>query len=305
MGVHRPDRAAPAHAAPPRRPRTNRSLRRAVRVARARASCSPSAPADLGGRLGARRPRRVPSLTRRSRGEPHDHRRRADRRRPRRPRRAPGLGRRRRRAQPGHRRDPPRGPHRVDRRAPRGGRARSPPARRPSSPARSASAWAPSGPGSIHLLNGLYDAKKSHAPVLAICGQVPRAEIGSDFFQEVDNDALFADVAVFRADRHQPPSSCPALLEQAVNAALAERGVAVLTLPGDVGGLDLPKGTRDAALRRPPAARRRPTPDALREAAARDRRRRRRSPCSSGMGARRRPRRGARSSPSGSRRRWC
>ena len=54
------------------------------------------------------------------------------------------------------------------------------------------------GPGSIHLLNGLYDAKKSHAPVLAICGQVPLAELGSDFFQEVDNDALFADVAVFR-----------------------------------------------------------------------------------------------------------
>src|SRR3954470_17843841 len=53
------------------------------------------------------------------------------------------------------------------------------------------------GPGSIHLLNGLYDAKKSHAPVLAICGQVPREEIGSDFFQEVDNDRLFADVAVF------------------------------------------------------------------------------------------------------------
>ncbi len=53
------------------------------------------------------------------------------------------------------------------------------------------------GPGAIHLLNGLYDAKKSHAPVLAICGQVPREEMGSDFFQEVDNDVLFADVAVF------------------------------------------------------------------------------------------------------------
>src|SRR6201996_9090244 len=53
------------------------------------------------------------------------------------------------------------------------------------------------GPGSIHLLNGLYDAKKSHAPVLAVCGQVPSAELGSDFFQEVDNDRLFADVASF------------------------------------------------------------------------------------------------------------
>ena len=78
------------------------------------------------------------------------------------------------------------------------------------------------GPGSIHLLNGLYDAKKSHAPVLAICGQVPLAELGSEFFQEVDNDRLF------------PTSPCspgpspragqmPQLLEQAVNAAYAAR----------------------------------------------------------------------------------
>src|ERR1700743_2411504 len=53
------------------------------------------------------------------------------------------------------------------------------------------------GPGSLHLLNGLYDAKKSHAPVLAICGQVPLAEMGSDLFQEVDNDPEFRAVAVF------------------------------------------------------------------------------------------------------------
>jgi pyruvate dehydrogenase (quinone) len=94
------------------------------------------------------------------------------------------------------------------------------------------------GPGSIHLLNGLYDAKKSHAPVLAICGQVPRADIGSDFFQEVDNDALFADVAVFRATITSP-DQLPGVIEQAGNAALQQRGVAVLTLPGDVGGLDV------------------------------------------------------------------
>ena len=50
------------------------------------------------------------------------------------------------------------------------------------------------GPGSIHLLNGLYDAKKSHAPVLALCGQVPLAELGSDFFQEVNNDVVFGSV---------------------------------------------------------------------------------------------------------------
>ena len=98
------------------------------------------------------------------------------------------------------------------------------------------------GPGAIHLLNGLYDAKKSHAPVLAICGQVPRPEIGSDFFQEVDNDVLFADVAVFSATV-STPDQLPDLIERAGNAALQEQGVAVLTLPGDIGGMDLPKGT--------------------------------------------------------------
>jgi pyruvate dehydrogenase (quinone) len=94
------------------------------------------------------------------------------------------------------------------------------------------------GPGSVHLLNGLYDAAKSQAPVLAICGQVPLAEIGSDYFQEVDNDLLFTDVATFRATITSP-TQMPRLLEQAVNAAYAGPGVSVLSLPGDVGDLDV------------------------------------------------------------------
>jgi pyruvate dehydrogenase (quinone) len=98
------------------------------------------------------------------------------------------------------------------------------------------------GPGSIHLLNGLYDAKKSHAPVLAICGQVPLEELGSDFFQEVDNDALFRDVAVFNRTITSPAQAAT-MIEQAVQAALNGPGVAVLTLPGDVGELDVPKHT--------------------------------------------------------------
>jgi pyruvate dehydrogenase (quinone) len=123
------------------------------------------------------------------------------------------------------------------------------------------------GPGAIHLLNGLYDAKKSRAPVLAICGQVPREDVGSDFFQEVANDAVFADVAVFN-QTVVSIDQLPGLIEQAGNSALAERGVAVLTLPGDVGGLELPRktpvprfvderrhaGPDDEALRRAAAA---------------------------------------------------
>jgi len=123
------------------------------------------------------------------------------------------------------------------------------------------------GPGAIHLLNGLYDAKKSRAPLLAICGQVPREDVGSDFFQEVANDAVFADVAVFN-QTVVSIDQLPGLIEQAGNSALAERGVAVLTLPGDVGGLELPRKTQvprfvderrhagpdDEALRRAAAA---------------------------------------------------
>ena len=82
------------------------------------------------------------------------------------------------------------------------------------------------GPGSIHLLNGLYDAKKSHAPVLALCGQVPLAELGSDYFQEVDNDALFADVAVFRQTITSPRAAARTCSSARCSAALtaARRG---------------------------------------------------------------------------------
>jgi pyruvate dehydrogenase (quinone) len=122
------------------------------------------------------------------------------------------------------------------------------------------------GPGAIHLLNGLYDARKSHAPVLAITGQVPREDMGSDFFQEVDNDVLFADVSVF-CQTVTSVDQLPSLIEQAGNAAIQEQGVAVLTLPGDVGGLDVPKHTPVPHLvtSRPAAT---PTDESLRAAAA-------------------------------------
>lgn len=109
------------------------------------------------------------------------------------------------------------------------------------------------GPGSVHLLNGLYDAAKSHAPVLALSGQVPLAELGSHYFQEVDNDLLFRDVAVYR---HTITSGdqLPHVVEQAIAAAVGESGVSVLSIPGDVGGteVDVPP-VRVAAG--PPAAR--------------------------------------------------
>ncbi|MDQ6834925.1 MAG: thiamine pyrophosphate-binding protein [Actinomycetota bacterium] len=121
------------------------------------------------------------------------------------------------------------------------------------------------GPGSLHLLNGLYDAKKSRAPVLAVCGQVPLADIGSDFFQEVDNDAVFRDVASF-CRTVTSPEQLPGLLEQAVQSALQTPGVAVLTLPGDVGGQDYSGPAPHFVTQRRPVV---PDREALRDVAAR------------------------------------
>ncbi len=95
------------------------------------------------------------------------------------------------------------------------------------------------GPGSVHLLNGLYDAAKSRTPLLAIAGQVALAEVGNDSFQEVDNDALFRDVAVYRATISSP-DQLPQLLEAAVRNAVGRNGVAVLTVPADIGGQEVP-----------------------------------------------------------------
>ena len=94
------------------------------------------------------------------------------------------------------------------------------------------------GPGSIHLLNGLYDAAKSHTPVLAITGQVPLAEMGSNYFQEVDNDHLFRDCSVYN---HTITSAAqvPRVIAQAIEAAMSQRGVAVLSIPGDVGPIEV------------------------------------------------------------------
>ncbi|MFC4034472.1 thiamine pyrophosphate-dependent enzyme [Streptomyces polygonati] len=121
------------------------------------------------------------------------------------------------------------------------------------------------GPGSVHLLNGLYDAAKSHTPVLAIAGQVPLAELGSDYFQEVDNDALFSDVAVFRATVTSP-EQMPLLLETAVRNAIGRRGVAVLSVPGDIGDKELDADRQSRFSLTMPTTR--PDGDAVRAAAA-------------------------------------
>ncbi|MGY3766697.1 pyruvate oxidase [Vagococcus vulneris] len=86
------------------------------------------------------------------------------------------------------------------------------------------------GPGAIHLVNGLYDAKMDHAPVLAIVGQVKSSLINSTFFQEVDTTEMFQGVAVYNK-LVQSAASLPGLLDEAIRTAINQRGVAVLTIP--------------------------------------------------------------------------
>ena len=90
-----------------------------------------------------------------------------------------------------------------------------------------------SGPGSIHLLNGLYDAKMDHASVIALTGQVETDLIGTDYFQEVKLDSLFADVSVYSTTIMSPERS-QSLVLRAHREALMRKGVSHLTLPADV-----------------------------------------------------------------------
>ncbi|NUS03313.1 MAG: pyruvate oxidase, partial [Nonomuraea sp.] len=92
---------------------------------------------------------------------------------------------------------------------------------------------ATSGPGGIHLLNGLYDAKLDHAPVLAITGMQETAVLGTGYQQEVHLDKLFADVAEYNM-MISNPAQLPSLVDLAIRTAYARRGVAHLTLPNDI-----------------------------------------------------------------------
>ncbi len=92
---------------------------------------------------------------------------------------------------------------------------------------------ATSGPGAVHLLNGLYDARLDHQPVLAIVGQQKRMALGSHYQQEIDLDALFKDVSVY-VHTCMDPAQARQLIDRGIRAALSERGVATLVFPEDV-----------------------------------------------------------------------
>src|ERR1700712_3227818 len=94
--------------------------------------------------------------------------------------------------------------------------------------------YATSGPGAIHLLNGLYDAKMDHVPVVAICGQSPRTALGASYQQEVDLQSLFKDVAGDFVMTATVPSQVRQLIDRAFRIAATRRAVTCVIVPNDL-----------------------------------------------------------------------
>jgi pyruvate dehydrogenase (quinone) len=124
---------------------------------------------------------------------------------------------------------------------------------------------ATSGPGAIHLLNGLYDAKLDHQPVVAIVGQQARMALGSDYQQEVDLGSLFKDVAHEFVEVCMVPEQAAHLVDRAMRIAKATRSPTCLIIPNDVQELPYAEPPRaHGAVPSSPAAIRKPhvVPDA-------------------------------------------
>ena len=98
---------------------------------------------------------------------------------------------------------------------------------------------ATSGPGAIHLLNGLYDAKKDHMPVLAIVGQQATMALGTDYQQEVDLLSLYKDVAHNYVHMASHPAQIRHLVDRSVRIAIAERVVTCIIIPNDIQEMDM------------------------------------------------------------------
>jgi pyruvate dehydrogenase (quinone) len=111
------------------------------------------------------------------------------------------------------------------------------------------------GPGSVHLINGLYDAHRSNAPVLAIASHIPTSEIGTAYFQETHPEILFKECSHY-CEMISNPKQFERVLHIAMQSALGKGGVSVIVLPGDVGGADMPaEGTPRSLVGRRPTIR--------------------------------------------------
>lgn len=89
------------------------------------------------------------------------------------------------------------------------------------------------GPGHVHLINGLYDAQRSGAPVIAIASAIPSGEFGTEYFQETNIIKLFSDCSYYN-EMATTPKQFPRMLQSAIQSAVTRRGVSVIGLPGDL-----------------------------------------------------------------------
>src|SRR5271167_2063286 len=95
------------------------------------------------------------------------------------------------------------------------------------------------GPGNLHLINGLFDAHRSNAPVLAIASHIPTREIGTGYFQETHPEILFKECSHY-CELISNPKQFERVLHIAMQSAIGKGGVGVIVLPGDLGGADFP-----------------------------------------------------------------
>jgi pyruvate dehydrogenase (quinone) len=93
------------------------------------------------------------------------------------------------------------------------------------------------GPGNLHLINGLFDAHRSLAPVLAIAAHIPSSEIGTGYFQETHPDQLFRECSHY-CELVSHSRQAPRVLQSALQHAVSQRGVSVIVLPGDIAALE-------------------------------------------------------------------
>ncbi|MCZ4124482.1 pyruvate dehydrogenase [Streptomyces sp. H39-S7] len=108
------------------------------------------------------------------------------------------------------------------------------------------------GPGNVHLLNGLFDAHRSMAPVLALAAQIPSSEIGTGYFQETHPDQMFKECSHY-SELISNPQQMPRVLQTAIQHAIGRGGVSVISLPGDIAAQPAPQRSIEHALvtRRP------------------------------------------------------
>jgi pyruvate dehydrogenase (quinone) len=95
------------------------------------------------------------------------------------------------------------------------------------------------GPGNLHLINGLYDAHRSMAPVVAIAAHIPSSEIGTGYFQETHPTEIFRECSHY-CELVSNPHQGPRVFHSAVQHAVGRRGVSLIVLPGDVAAMDEP-----------------------------------------------------------------